>query len=237
MLDSLPDKLKKQENLTITHTVVAEIEPEEIEEAAKPNGQDSVPEDASGKNMTAAEIRKRMDELLLEQNNLDFALDLAELRNLMRDALENSTDEELMDVLQIKREEVRDVLKEMQHALEEVKASENTDNGRVHARQAATPSSSSNPLTLSVQTGLHSAGTDADQQARTTRNSDNTNTRQPGKKTQTSALLSNLDEEPTMGISRASTLPMKLYEQNINDELDRIFLEASIKALRRTRTN
>ncbi|KAJ7617179.1 hypothetical protein FB45DRAFT_756602 [Roridomyces roridus] len=54
------------------------------------------------------------------QNTLDFAHDTADLRGLMREALAQSSDVEMLRVLQVRRDEMPEALKTMQRALERV---------------------------------------------------------------------------------------------------------------------
>lgn len=65
-------------------------------------------------------IISSLQSIQLNQNNLDAALDLSELRKLMRDALQTSNDAELVDVLQIKRQEMPDAIKSLQRAYERI---------------------------------------------------------------------------------------------------------------------
>jgi len=52
------------------------------------------------------------------QNSLDTARDLTDLRHLMRAALQAGSDAEMVEVLQIKRQEMPDAIKALQRALE-----------------------------------------------------------------------------------------------------------------------
>lgn len=241
LLASLPEKMRKQDKLSLSHMIVAEVEPGlDGRGAASADGshpeEPNEPEDAASYSMTASDIRKRMDDLLFEQNNRDFTLDLAELRELMREALERSSDDELLDVLQIKREEVRDVLKEMQHALDEVKASESAGDGNSRSSLSITAI----PAHLNAEAYQSGAKTSVEEQSATASSGPDMKEEQIISGDAASTLSRKVHDGPTIGISRASTLPAsakpKLSEQNISDKLDRIFIEASIKALRRTRT-
>ncbi|KAL5486220.1 hypothetical protein ACEPAI_7265 [Sanghuangporus weigelae] len=175
VLDYLPEKVKEQEKLAISQVMtIADLEPIEASEPSEHKEMKNPP--------TASDIRRKIDELVLKKNNWDFALDLAELRRLMRESLEYSSDDALRDLLQVEREEVHDVLKEMQRALEE------NDDGHVESKMK--PSRGSGKLS----------------------------------------------EVPALGISRASTLPVRWYEGGISDELDRTFIEHSIRVLKRSKT-
>ena len=178
LFDFLPEKVKEKEKLALSQMItVAETKPVDIPETPDQEGTKKPP--------TASEIRKKVDNLVLQKNNWDFALDLAELRRLMRVSLEYSSDDALRDLLQVEREEVHDVLKELQRALEEVE------------------SPSHSPPKSKPSRGLWSLKS---------------------------------SEEPVVGISRASTLPARWYEEEISDELDKTFIEHSIRALKRSKT-
>ncbi|KAL5504341.1 hypothetical protein ACEPAH_8415 [Sanghuangporus vaninii] len=177
VLDYLPENVKEQEKRALSQVMtLADYEPIGASEPSEHKETKNPP--------TASDIRRKVDELVLNKNNWDFAFDLAELRRLMRQSLEYSSDDALRDLLQVDREEVHDVLKELQRALEEVDY-----DGHVESKMK--PS------------------------------------RGPGK----------LSEVPVVGISRASTLPTRWYQERISDELDRTFIEHSIRALKRSKTN
>ena len=61
------------------------------------------------------------------QNSLDTAMDTADLRQLMRTALQTTSDVEMLDVLQIGHEEMPDAIKTLQRALEHI--TERDDDG------------------------------------------------------------------------------------------------------------
>ncbi|KAJ6521208.1 hypothetical protein DFH09DRAFT_223755 [Mycena vulgaris] len=67
-----------------------------------------------------ADILPALRELHSTQNTLDFAHDTADLRGLMRDALAQSSDVEMLRVLQVGRAEMPEALKTLQRALERV---------------------------------------------------------------------------------------------------------------------
>ena len=129
--------MKKQETLALSQVItVAEVDP--VDENGKPGISmqsrsktlnNSAPEikvdEPDGQlSTTTSKVREKMDDLVLKKNTRDFALDLAQLRNLMRETVEYSTDEAVLDLLQIKREEPADVLRELQRAFQEVKEEE-----------------------------------------------------------------------------------------------------------------
>ncbi|KAJ7731571.1 hypothetical protein DFH07DRAFT_755579 [Mycena maculata] len=66
------------------------------------------------------EVLPALRELHSTQNTLDFAHDTADLRALMRDALAQSSDVEMLRVLQVGRAEMPEALKTLQRALERV---------------------------------------------------------------------------------------------------------------------
>jgi hypothetical protein len=61
------------------------------------------------------------------QNSLDTAIDTAELRQVMRDALQTTNDAEMLSVLEIGHPEVPDAIKTLQRALEHI--TERDDDG------------------------------------------------------------------------------------------------------------
>lgn len=65
------------------------------------------------------EIRAQLCSLVEVQNSRDHALDMVDLRTLMRAALATSSDAEMIHVLQINREEMPEALKTLQRALEQ----------------------------------------------------------------------------------------------------------------------
>ncbi|KAH8112737.1 hypothetical protein DFH11DRAFT_1606815 [Phellopilus nigrolimitatus] len=75
---------------------------------------------------TPDEIRKELVALVQQQNQLDHALDTADLRGLMRAALATSSDAEMLRVLQINREEMPEAIKTLQRALEKEREKEET---------------------------------------------------------------------------------------------------------------
>ncbi|KAJ7144142.1 hypothetical protein C8R44DRAFT_691771 [Mycena epipterygia] len=67
-----------------------------------------------------ADILPALRELHFTQNTLDLAHDTADLRSLMREALAQSSDVEMLRVLQVGRAEMPEALKTLQRALEHV---------------------------------------------------------------------------------------------------------------------
>ncbi|KDR78069.1 hypothetical protein GALMADRAFT_245050, partial [Galerina marginata CBS 339.88] len=68
--------------------------------------------------MPSSEILPTLANIHTIQNSLDAARDLGDLRQLMRAALQTSSDAEMLEVLQIGRQEMPDAIKTLQRALE-----------------------------------------------------------------------------------------------------------------------
>ena len=73
------------------------------------------------------EVRAQLTSLVERQNSLDHALDLQDLRSLMREALATSSDAEMLHVLQINREDIAEAMKTLQRALEAEREKEESD--------------------------------------------------------------------------------------------------------------
>ncbi|THH10883.1 hypothetical protein EW145_g1036 [Phellinidium pouzarii] len=86
---------------------------------------------------TPAEIRRQLTALVEKQNNLDHALDLADLRALMRAALATSSDAEMLRVLQINREDMPEAMKTLQRALEQECEKEEVAEAEIDKQEAA----------------------------------------------------------------------------------------------------
>ncbi|KAF8147822.1 hypothetical protein B0H34DRAFT_738281 [Crassisporium funariophilum] len=71
-------------------------------------------------NIPPSDILPALASLHSMQNSLDAARDLADLRQLMRAALQTSSDAQMLEVLQIGRQEMPDAIKTLQRALERV---------------------------------------------------------------------------------------------------------------------
>jgi abelson tyrosine-protein kinase 1 len=67
---------------------------------------------------TPAEIRSNLRTLHAFQNEIDQVKDIADLRQLMRMALGTTSDAEMIDVLQVGRDEMPEAIKTLQRALE-----------------------------------------------------------------------------------------------------------------------
>lgn len=81
---------------------------------------------SSPSTLTPAEIQARLKLLHTMQNESDAAHDMADLRQLMRSALGTSSDVEMIEVLQVGREEMPEAIKTLQRALERVVEAEST---------------------------------------------------------------------------------------------------------------
>ncbi|KAF8957169.1 hypothetical protein BDZ97DRAFT_1707220 [Flammula alnicola] len=68
--------------------------------------------------LTPARILPALETIHTVQNSLDAARDTSDLRQLMRVALQTSSDAEMLEVLQIGRQEMPDAIKTLQRALE-----------------------------------------------------------------------------------------------------------------------
>jgi hypothetical protein len=68
--------------------------------------------------LAPSQILPALETIHTVQNSLDAARDIFNLRQLMRDALQTSSDAEMLEVLQIGRQEMPDAIKALQRALE-----------------------------------------------------------------------------------------------------------------------
>ncbi|KAJ6625893.1 hypothetical protein B0H10DRAFT_1942375 [Mycena sp. CBHHK59/15] len=88
------------------------------------------------------------------QNTLDLAHDTADLRTLMRDAVSQSSDAEMIRVLQVGREEMPEALKTLQRALERVGVVNNPPSPSAPIGPAVYPAAPSSANTLSAAQGM-----------------------------------------------------------------------------------
>ncbi len=70
--------------------------------------------------MSADQLRAALASLHAAQNTADFFQDTENLRQLMRLALQTTSDTEMLEILQIKRPEMPEAIKTLQRALERV---------------------------------------------------------------------------------------------------------------------
>jgi len=68
--------------------------------------------------LAPSQILPVLETLHTAQNSLDAARDMSDLRQLMRNALQTSSDAEMVEVLQIGRQEMPEAIKTLQRALE-----------------------------------------------------------------------------------------------------------------------
>ncbi|KAJ7188007.1 hypothetical protein C8R46DRAFT_1205222 [Mycena filopes] len=98
------------------------------------------------------------------QNTIDLAHDTADLRTLMRDAVSQSSDAEMIRVLQVGREEMPEALKTLQRALERAGAVTNPPSPSVPFDVSPIPSGDSStlaPLTIERSITSSSSGSSA----------------------------------------------------------------------------
>ena len=67
-----------------------------------------------------SKILPELNSLHSIQNSLDTAMDTADLRQIMRAALQTTSDAEMLEVLEVSRQEMPDAIKTLQRALERV---------------------------------------------------------------------------------------------------------------------
>ncbi|TFK66401.1 hypothetical protein BDN72DRAFT_961779 [Pluteus cervinus] len=117
-----------------------------------------------------SEVLPTLKDLYSLQNSLDQARDSADLRSLMRTALQTNSDVEMLKVLQVKRDEMPEAIKTLQRALErEVERDGPSGSGGSGSGSGSGGSSSSNSLgrrqsvrsndNASIQTGYFSTRT------------------------------------------------------------------------------
>ena len=103
-------------------------------------------------------VQKSLRVLKAAQNAQDRAHDTADLRQLMRTALAQNDDSDMIDVLQIARSEMPEAIKTLQRALERV-----VDDGRIEAAESAvTLASSSQQHHFEGQLSVHSGSDGAE---------------------------------------------------------------------------
>lgn len=71
-------------------------------------------------NMPHPQILPTLQNIHQEQNTVDAALDVVHLRKIMRDALQTTSDAEMLEVLQVGESEMPDAIKTLQRALEKL---------------------------------------------------------------------------------------------------------------------
>ena len=73
------------------------------------------------RDLPPSQIMPALASLHSVQNTLDTAMDIADLRQLMRAALQTTSDVEMLEVLQIGHQEMPDAIKTLQRALERIR--------------------------------------------------------------------------------------------------------------------
>ncbi|GLB45720.1 putative protein tyrosine kinase [Lyophyllum shimeji] len=94
--------------------------PSEVQETPKPQSKPTLEPPGSPSALPPSQILPTLKTIHSNQNTLDAAGDSADLRALMRAALQTSSDVEMLGVLQIGREEMPEAIKTLQRALERV---------------------------------------------------------------------------------------------------------------------
>ena len=74
----------------------------------------------SAQDFSPSQILPELNSLHSIQNSLDTAMDTADLRQIMRAALQTTSDAEMLEVLEVSRQEMPDAIKTLQRALERV---------------------------------------------------------------------------------------------------------------------
>ena len=74
----------------------------------------------SAQDFSPSQILHELNSLHSIQNSLDTAMDTADLRQIMRAALQTTNDAEMLEVLEVSRQEMPDAIKTLQRALERV---------------------------------------------------------------------------------------------------------------------
>lgn len=205
LISSLPDKLQnaekpKQQLTFVQPWTVAEIVPEDSpEEGASQLGGAEVEGASIGGEYSltdsrlSEEVRERFDELVELQASRDQTKDHANLRKLMLEALRKSSDGELLEFLQLKKDELPEAMNELQAALQDLRR-------RKEEHEPANSAADAVGDELSFRSADF------------------------------------LNEDPTTMPARAETMPAKLHDFDLNDELDLVFIESAIKALNRQKS-
>ena len=80
----------------------------------------SQPPPIAAHDLPPSQILPKLNSLHSIQNTLDMAMDTADLRQIMRAALQTTSDAEMLEVLEVSRQEMPDAIKTLQRALERV---------------------------------------------------------------------------------------------------------------------
>lgn len=92
---------------------------------------------ADSTQLSAEQLRAALDSIQSAQNAADFVQDTEALRQLMRLALQTASDVEMLEIFQIKRQEMPEAIKTLQRALERVIEKEREPESPVIAAQPA----------------------------------------------------------------------------------------------------
>ncbi|KAL5525571.1 hypothetical protein ACEPAG_6907 [Sanghuangporus baumii] len=212
------DSSSKSGSLTNTSSTISSGKPVVETVQSPPPTPDSHLADVDASQLTIhaapspEEVREQLAKIVEQQNTIDHALDLADLRVLMREALATSSDAEMLRVLQVNREDIAEAMKTLQRALEKERQKEE-EAGEVNAETAriseesieAGAESTDKPGALGL-TGLRRRLTMDSVTTRTSKKSKNSKT--DGRTTRQSV-------------------------RSDRDTLDREFIETGIDALRR----
>jgi len=87
----------------------------------------------------AADVSSQLARVHREQNRRDFRRDRADLRQVMRAALQANSDVEMIEILQIKRDEMPEAIKTLQRALEEMELKAMADEDSASGSSADAP--------------------------------------------------------------------------------------------------
>lgn len=171
-------------------------------------------------NPTPEEIRSRLNALCVRENERDTGLDTADLRQLMRTALQTSNDAEMIEVLQVGRDEMPDAIKTLQRALE-----------KEVEKESAGPAGTTGGVGLGLTNKRESLVRDEAEGRRPSEPTPGVETDKSGlgrRKTVGSTVTQESDGSGIGGSSSGSG-----NEGKVRDTLDREFLESGIDALRR----
>ena len=171
-------------------------------------------------NPTPDEVRSRLTALRVRENERDAGLDMADLRRLMRTALQTSNDVEMIEVLQVGRDEMPDAIKTLQRALE-----------KEVERESASSATTTSGVGLGLTNKRESLIRDEGEGRRPSEPTPRAETDKSGlgrRKTVGSTVTQESDTSGISGSASGSGIDGK-----VRDTLDREFLESGIDALRR----
>jgi abelson tyrosine-protein kinase 1/abelson tyrosine-protein kinase 2 len=187
-----------------------------------------------------AEIRARLHAVRQKQNEHDAGLDLVDLRQLMRTALQTSNDTQMIEVLQVGRVEMPEAIKTLQRALEREVEKENVNViGSAVSSRATTSGTATTAGTNVVSAGFVSgqavAGPDG-RRASLPVTSTHEISELERRKTIASTGAGSQDGGTTASLNMTASATggsTSGSDGRIRDTLDREFIESGIDALRR----